>query len=112
MQIGELSKLSGVSRRALRYYEEQGLLEPVRGCNGYREYADDAVPIVAQIQGLYFSGLNSEAIRRYLPCARGRAPQLEMCDELRSHLLDRAADLDHDAQTATRQRDALLARLG
>ena len=111
MQIGELSKRSGISRRALRYYEEQGLLVPERGCNGYREYADDAAQIVSQIQGLYFSGLNSDAIRRYLPCARGQAPQLETCSELRSHLLDRAADLDNDAQTAARQRDTLLTHL-
>ncbi|TFD49580.1 MerR family DNA-binding transcriptional regulator [Cryobacterium frigoriphilum] len=111
MRIGELSHQSGVSRRALRYYEEQGLLVPQRGCNGYREYADDAALIVSQIQRLYLSGLNSEAIRRYLPCARGQTPQLEMCAELRAHLLSRAAALDDDAQTAARQRDVLLGHL-
>jgi DNA-binding transcriptional MerR regulator len=112
MLIGELSERSGVSRRALRYYEEQGLLVPDRGCNGYREYADDAVLIVEQIQGLYGSGLDSEAIRRYLPCARGREPRLEMCAELRAHLVERAARLDEDARAASRKRDLLRAHLG
>ena len=42
MHIGELSVRTGVSRRALRYYEEQGLLLPQRQANGYRSYSDDA----------------------------------------------------------------------
>lgn len=111
MLIGELAERSGVSRRALRYYEEQGLLVPDRACNGYREYPDDAPLIVEQVQGLYASGLTSDAIRQFLPCARGREPQLEMCAELRSHLVDTAAVLSTRAVTATRQRDALLAHL-
>ena len=41
-----------MSRRALRYYKEQGLPVPERTGKGYRMYADDAPLIVAQIQGL------------------------------------------------------------
>ncbi len=37
MRIGELSRLTGVSVRALRYYEEEGLIRPSRGGNGYRD---------------------------------------------------------------------------
>ncbi|UZX05319.1 MerR family transcriptional regulator [Arthrobacter sp. CDRTa11] len=111
MLIGELSERTGVSRRSLRYYEEQGLLVPERACNGYRIYAQDAPLIVAQIQNLYATGLDSDAIRRYLPCARGRTPQLEMCAELRAHLADRAAELDAQAKAITLQRDAVLTHL-
>ena len=111
MLIGELSECSGVSRRALRYYEEQGLLVPERACNGYRVYAEEAPLIVAQIQGLYALGLDSETIRQYLPCARGRTPDLEMCADLRTHLSERAAELGSQAETITRQREALLTRL-
>ena len=39
MQIGELSARTGASVRMLRYYEEQGLLEPRRTGSGYRDYA-------------------------------------------------------------------------
>jgi len=52
MRIGELSAKAGVSRRALRYYEEQGLLVPRREANGYREYGDDTPLVVAQITAL------------------------------------------------------------
>ncbi len=111
MFIGELSEVTGVSRRALRYYEEQGLLVPERACNGYRVYADDAAVIVDQIQGLFAVGLDSDAVRQYLPCARGRAPQLEMCAELRSHLARRVTELEAQAETLTRQRQKMLAHL-
>lgn len=111
MLIGELSERTGVSRRALRYYEEQGLLVPERACNGYRVYSDDASLKVSQIQGLFAAGLDSEAIRQYLPCARGGAPQLEMCAALRSHLAERAAELEAQAETLTRQREKMLAHL-
>ncbi|KLU10235.1 MerR family transcriptional regulator [Kocuria sp. SM24M-10] len=99
MRIGELSRVSGVSARALPYYEEQGLLVPERASNGYREYAEDAPVIVAQIQGMFSFGLNSETIRRYLPCARGSEPRLQMCADLRAHLQQRREELErHTAQ--------------
>ncbi|WP_369371280.1 MerR family transcriptional regulator [Promicromonospora sp. Populi] len=111
MLIGELSERTGVSRRALRYYEDQSLLVPARAGNGYRAYADDAPLIVQQIQGLYAAGLDSDGIRRYLPCADGPEPRLEPCTELRAHLLDLAATLDEQAATIGRRRTALAAHL-
>jgi DNA-binding transcriptional MerR regulator len=111
MRIGELAARTGVSRRALRYYEEQGLLVPDRACNGYREYAEDAPLIVEQVQHLIASGLTSDTIRRFLPCARGSEPSFEMCDELRGRLIERAAVLAARAEEASRQRDALLAHV-
>ncbi|MEE2060751.1 MerR family transcriptional regulator [Rhodococcus artemisiae] len=112
MLIGELAERTGVSRRALRYYEEQGLLVPERTVNGYRTYSDDAPVIVDRIQGLYASGMDSDDIRRFLPCARGRAPRLEMCDELHARLMRRAAELEDQAETIRRQRTAVLGHLG
>lgn len=109
--IGELSDRTGVSRRALRYYEEQGLLVPERASNGYREYAEDSPLIVTQIQGLLASGFASDSIRQFLPCARGARPQLEMCAELRSRLTARAAELEAQAKAITQQREAVLAHL-
>ena len=42
MRIGELATKAGVSVRALRYYEEQGLLASIRSPRGQRLYADEA----------------------------------------------------------------------
>lgn len=40
MHIRELSKVTGVSLRSLRYYEQKHLLSPARSENGYRIYED------------------------------------------------------------------------
>ncbi|MBR7828321.1 MerR family transcriptional regulator [Actinospica sp. MGRD01-02] len=75
MRIGELARATGVSTRSLRYYEEQGLLPASRSTNGYRDYSEQAVQVVAFIQDLYRAGLPSEIIRQILPCAGSAEPQ-------------------------------------
>ncbi|WP_026257590.1 MerR family transcriptional regulator [Actinopolymorpha alba] len=71
MRIGELARLTGVSVRSLRYYEEQSLLRPERHPNGYRSFSESDVERVAQIQLLFASGLNSRCIADLLPCMCG-----------------------------------------
>jgi DNA-binding transcriptional MerR regulator len=71
MRIGELASLSGVSIRALRYYEEQGLLRPNRSANGYRQFSDKDVATVAKIQLLLSAGLGSRKIADVLPWVCG-----------------------------------------
>ncbi|MEV5491929.1 MerR family transcriptional regulator [Streptomyces bobili] len=71
MKIGELSRRTGVPTRLLRYYEEQDLLHPGRGENGYRAYGEAAVRDVQQIRGLLDSGLTTEMIRAILPYLSG-----------------------------------------
>lgn len=68
MRIGEVAARSGVSPRALRYYEEQQLLTAGRSLGGQRFYDDGAVDRVTLIQRLYAAGLNSRAISELLPC--------------------------------------------
>ncbi len=50
MRIGELAAKAGVSVRALRYYEEQGLLAATRTSSGQRTYPDTAVDRVLLVQ--------------------------------------------------------------
>ncbi|MGG5342583.1 MerR family transcriptional regulator [Enterococcus sp. AZ192] len=40
MKISELSKLTGVKKETIRYYESIGLLTPDRNTNGYRKYTE------------------------------------------------------------------------
>jgi DNA-binding transcriptional MerR regulator len=68
MRIGELAERTGVSRRLLRYYEEQGLLVPGRADNGYRVYGESHVDVVLQIAGLLDAGLPTRIIQQLLPC--------------------------------------------
>lgn len=68
MRIGELAAKTGVSVRALRYYEEQKLLPAQRTPSGQRSYPALAVDRVHLIQQLYAAGLPSKSILALLPC--------------------------------------------
>jgi len=71
MRIGELAQRTGVPARLLRYYEEQGLLTPMRAANGYRDYGEALVDRVSQIRGLLDAGLPTRIIKQILPCLDG-----------------------------------------
>ncbi|MFB7493305.1 MerR family transcriptional regulator [Streptomyces sp. NPDC056161] len=68
MKIGELAAQAGVSVRALRYYEEGGLLRSERTPAGQRTYPDGALERVLFIQQLFAAGLASRTIITILPC--------------------------------------------
>lgn len=68
MRIGELARRTGVSQRLLRYYEDQGLLTPIRRPSGYREYDASDVLVVAHIRNLLAAGLSTSTIADVLPC--------------------------------------------
>ncbi len=40
MNIGDVSARSGLPAKTIRYYEEIGLVKPLRGANGYREFRE------------------------------------------------------------------------
>jgi len=68
LKIGDFSKLSLVSVRTLRYYEEVGLLEPVEvdRFTGYRYYSFDQLPRLNRILALKELGFSLEQIARML----------------------------------------------
>ncbi|GAA4828958.1 MerR family transcriptional regulator [Paenibacillus vulneris] len=68
MKIGELAALTGVSIRSLRYYDQLGLIKPVRRENGYREYSPLAEEQVRTIQFYLKLGLSTEQIAGFLHC--------------------------------------------
>ncbi|MFI6523756.1 MerR family transcriptional regulator [Streptomyces uncialis] len=68
MRIGELANAAGVSTRALRYYEQRGLLQARRQGNGYREYDESAVIRVHNVRALLDAGLKVDDIRELNLC--------------------------------------------
>ncbi|MGI5423899.1 MerR family transcriptional regulator [Streptomyces sp. CA-179760] len=74
MRIGEVAEQAGVSVRALRYYEEQGLLASERTSGRQRQYPEGAVERVRMIQKLYASGLTSRLVREVLPRCMNEGP--------------------------------------
>ena len=66
MQIGELSARTGASVRMLRYYQEQGLLEPQRTDSGYRVYTEADVDRVARIRCMLSAALPAGVVGKAL----------------------------------------------
>jgi MerR family transcriptional regulator, copper efflux regulator len=64
MQIGDAAAAAGTTPRALRYYEERGLLPPPpRTATGQRRYGPDEVARVRVIRELLGLGLTIEDLR-------------------------------------------------
>ena len=113
VRIGELSRRAGVSVRALRHYEKEGLLRPDRCSNGYRVYDDDAVDLVRQIRELIENGLPIRIIRDVLPYIDEPSdvmPQVP-CTYLIEQVAERLDQLDQRIRSLTRSRDAIDAYL-
>lgn len=110
MRIGEVAALAGVSARALRYYEEQGLLAAERSASGQRHYAPEAVDRVRFIQTLYGAGLGSKAVLRILPCMEHGG----LTDEMHERLLAERARVQAQLEELSATRDKLddVIRLG
>ncbi|MEV7074298.1 MerR family transcriptional regulator [Streptomyces sp. NPDC093990] len=68
IRIGEVARGAGVSVRAVRYYEQQGLLVAERSPSGQRLYRQDAVTLVRFFQQMFTAGLTSRTIAELLPC--------------------------------------------
>lgn len=49
MKINELEKMLNISRANIRFYEKEGLLNPERKDNGYREYDENEIAILKKI---------------------------------------------------------------
>ncbi|WP_158892747.1 MerR family transcriptional regulator [Amycolatopsis anabasis] len=108
MRIGELARRTGVTTRAVRYYEEQGLLASERSSSGQRHYTEAAVDRILVIRELYAAGLSSKTIAELTPCVIDGKATPELLHRLameRDHLDRHIADLAH-----TRDRlDAVIA---
>jgi len=72
MQIGTLAKKAGLSVRAIRYYEELGLINPAgHSSGGFRLYGEDSLrrlEVIAFLKGL---DLTLEEIKQIFDAKRG-----------------------------------------
>lgn len=107
MRIGELAARTGVSVRALRYYEEQRLLTSDRSPSGQRHYPDRAVDRVELIQELYAAGLPSKSILELLPCVTTGEATPEVLDRLVAER-DRIDSQIHGLTSARDRLDSLI----
>ena len=94
MRIGELAERAGVSPRALRHYEELGLLPARRSANGYRSYSTEDLRTVGEIRSLVGLGLSLEQTRPFLECLRAGHPSGASCVDSQAVYRRKLAEVD------------------
>jgi MerR family transcriptional regulator, redox-sensitive transcriptional activator SoxR len=92
LTIGELADRSGVARSALRFYEDEGLIEAERTGGNQRRYARATLRRVAFVRAAQKIGLTLDEIRAALATLpEGRTPTRSDWERLSRqwrHLLD------------------------
>lgn len=79
LTIGELSRLTGVAVKTLRFYSDEGLLPPAgRSPSGYRLYADEALVRLDLVRTLRDAGLGLDAIKKVLRRETSLASALQL----------------------------------
>lgn len=82
MKINEVEQAIGITKKNIRFYEQEGLLNPSRNLsNGYRDYSGEDLEILRQIKLLRKLDIPLEEIRRL------QAGNLTLEDCLRRHLI-------------------------
>ncbi|MEU2747347.1 MerR family DNA-binding transcriptional regulator [Streptomyces collinus] len=108
VRIGEVARGAGVSVRAVRYYEQQGLLTAERSPSGQRLYRQDAIPLVRFFQQMFAAGLTSRRIMELLPCWDAGHTDAEQRAMLRAERERMKAKVD-DLQAALDRLDQVIA---
>lgn len=115
MLIGELAAQAGTTTRALRYYEEQGLLESGRTAAGYRVYEPGASLRVRNIRLLLACGFTIEDVKSFLGHLDAELPDAfcaaPACAASNAVAAQRVAELEERIATLTALRDSLVRRM-
>ncbi|KAA2264675.1 MerR family transcriptional regulator [Solihabitans fulvus] len=94
MRIGELADLAGTTTRALRYYEQQGLLMAKRAANGHREYDEGDLRLIQEIRSLQGIGFALEETRPFVDCLRAGNEAGDVCPASVAVYQRKLAELD------------------
>lgn len=66
MNIGEISKITGLSISTLRYYDKNGLLPNLNRNNGIRKFNKKDLQTLKMINCLKISGMNIKEIKQFI----------------------------------------------
>jgi MerR family transcriptional regulator, copper efflux regulator len=90
MRIGELAERAGISTKAIRYYEQVGILAaPPRTTSGYRSYDEAALGRLGFVRAAQAVGLTLGEIRQVTAFRdQGQAPCAHVTELLHRHTAD------------------------
>jgi peroxiredoxin/DNA-binding transcriptional MerR regulator len=111
MRIGELARRAGVSRKAVRYYERLGLVVPGRCGNGYRDYDESHLRVVAEIRDLAASGIAPGRAAPFVECLRAGHEHGDDCPAALAAYRDSIAEIDRVLASLAARRQHLARKL-
>lgn len=94
MLRNEVQEKTALSRKAIEYYEEKGLIHPKKLENGYRDYSDEDVEVLKKISLLRNLGLSISEIALYIDSKeealasilRRKEHELDICEKRKNVL--------------------------
>ena len=88
MKIQELEQRTGLERASIRFYEKEGLLNPKRLDNGYRDYSEEDVQLLKKIKLLRRLGMSVEKIRQLQQGSEDLNPAIAQLTGHHSSMID------------------------
>ncbi len=109
MKIGQLAERTGVSTKAIRYYEQIGVLpEPERAANGYRTYREGSADRIRFVQDAQSAGLSLLEIQMILDLRDGGDSTCNhVIGSLKAHLNDVERQMSELVRTKNRLTDLI-----
>lgn len=106
MNISQAAKLSGLSSKTIRFYEQQGIIQAAgRADNGYRVYSDkqlEQLRFIKRARDLGFSLEESKELLELLHDPQRRSA------EVKAHVLAHVEQIDQQLIQLTKMREQLL----
>lgn len=106
MKISAFAKVSGISIKTLRYYDELGLLKPahVDEQSGYRYYSEEQLLTVKRIAAYKEQGFTLEQLKPFFEEDIGT-------DVVKNKLADKMTELQHAMRSLQQQLDEVNSRM-
>ncbi|WP_394134150.1 Cu(I)-responsive transcriptional regulator [Aliivibrio fischeri] len=106
MNISEVAKLTGLTAKAIRFYESKGIIkEASRGANGYRQYSQHQVDELLLIRRSRLVGFNLDECQELLNLSNN--PNRRSAD-VKQKTLEKVAEIETKIEELERMKKTLL----
>lgn len=110
MNIGDVSRTSGLPAKTIRYYEDIGLVRSARGANGYRDFSEQDAHKLTFLGRSRSLGFTIEDCRTLMSLYEDRDRASADVKALASEHLDRIAQKIDELQALKSTLETLVAR--
>lgn len=99
MRTGEVEKLTEIKEANIKFYEREGLINPRRNGNGYRDFSDEDVKRINQIKTLRLLEVPIPEIKKLFD---GEVPLKDVLEERLNSMNLQAKVLDNRRESCRR----------